>query len=235
MGRRGAYVLRRTHARVRPARDGAASRGGAPFVERSPGLGDALGFVPTDAARSRRPPGRTCSRSATPRTCPPRRPVPSPTSRQRSSPRTSSASSSARSSRRLRRARQLLHRDRVPKALLIDFNYETEPLPGHYPSALGLPLLRESRLNHLGKLAFQWVYWHALLPGREIRGSGRRCRSRARSTSPFTRRERSTRDDHDADRRRSRRRRRRRLLHEAGAVERGDRPGDRARRTASTS
>ncbi len=54
------------------------------------------------------------------------------------------------------------------KALLIDFNYETEPLPGHYPLALGLPLLRESRLNHLGKLAFEWIYWHALLPGREL-------------------------------------------------------------------
>jgi sulfide:quinone oxidoreductase len=58
------------------------------------------------------------------------------------------------------------------KALLIDFNYETEPLPGHFPTAFGLPLLRESRLNHLGKLAFQWVYWHALLPGREIPGIG---------------------------------------------------------------
>ena len=58
------------------------------------------------------------------------------------------------------------------KALLIDFNYETEPLPGHFPTVFGLPLLRESRLNHLGKLAFQWVYWHALLPGREIPGIG---------------------------------------------------------------
>src|SRR6266511_1680890 len=58
------------------------------------------------------------------------------------------------------------------KALLIDFNYETEPLPGHFPTTFGLPLLRESRLNHLGKLAFQWVYWHALLPGREIPGIG---------------------------------------------------------------
>ena len=58
------------------------------------------------------------------------------------------------------------------KALLIDFNYETEPLPGHFPTAFGLPLLRESRLNHLGKLAFQWVYWHALLPGRELPGIG---------------------------------------------------------------
>jgi sulfide:quinone oxidoreductase len=29
-------------------------------------------------------------------------------------------------------------------------------------------LLRESRLNHLGKLMFQWIYWHVLLPGREL-------------------------------------------------------------------
>ena len=57
------------------------------------------------------------------------------------------------------------------KALLIDFNYETEPLPGRFPSALGpLPLLRESRLNHRGKLMFQWMYWHLLLPGRDIPG-----------------------------------------------------------------
>ena len=57
------------------------------------------------------------------------------------------------------------------KALLIDFNYDTEPLPGHFPTGLSpVPLLKESRLNHLGKLMFQWVYWHALLPGRDIPG-----------------------------------------------------------------
>ena len=56
------------------------------------------------------------------------------------------------------------------KALLIDFNYDTQPLPGHYPSAVGLPLLKESHLNHLGKLMFQWLYWHSLLPGRDIPG-----------------------------------------------------------------
>ncbi len=55
------------------------------------------------------------------------------------------------------------------KALLIDFNYDTEPLPGHFGP---LSLLRESRLNHLGKLLFQSVYWHALLPGRDIPGLG---------------------------------------------------------------
>jgi sulfide:quinone oxidoreductase len=56
------------------------------------------------------------------------------------------------------------------KALLIDFNYDTEPLPGHYPSSVGLPLLADSRLNHLGKLMFQWFYWHGLLPGRDVPG-----------------------------------------------------------------
>ena len=54
--------------------------------------------------------------------------------------------------------------------MLIDFNYETEPLAGHFPTDIGLPLLKESRLNHLGKLMFQWFYWHSLLPGREIPG-----------------------------------------------------------------
>ncbi len=54
------------------------------------------------------------------------------------------------------------------KALLIDFNYDTEPVTGRFPAPIGLPLLRQSRLNHLGKLAFSWLYWHALLPGHEI-------------------------------------------------------------------
>lgn len=54
------------------------------------------------------------------------------------------------------------------KAMLIDFNYETEPLTGNFPWAVGLPLLKESKLNHLGKLAFTWIYWHILLKGRDI-------------------------------------------------------------------
>ena len=58
------------------------------------------------------------------------------------------------------------------KALLIDFNYETEPLPGHFPGPIGLPLLKESRINHLGKLMFQSFYWHGLLPGRDVPGIG---------------------------------------------------------------
>ena len=56
------------------------------------------------------------------------------------------------------------------KAMLIDFNYEVEPLPGRFPGAVGLPLMEESHLNHLGKLMFQWVYWHSLLPGRDLPG-----------------------------------------------------------------
>lgn len=62
------------------------------------------------------------------------------------------------------------------KALLIDFNYDVEPLPGRFPIPyLGpLRLLRESRLNHLGKLAFRWVYWNVLLPGHDIPGVGSR-------------------------------------------------------------
>ena len=56
------------------------------------------------------------------------------------------------------------------KAMLIDFNYDVEPATGHYPGRVGMTLLKESRLNHLGKLMFQWLYWHSLLPGRDIPG-----------------------------------------------------------------
>lgn len=56
------------------------------------------------------------------------------------------------------------------KALLIDFNYDTEPLPGKYPIPhLGpMSLLKETRANHLGKLAFRHIYWNVLLPGHPI-------------------------------------------------------------------
>jgi sulfide:quinone oxidoreductase len=29
-------------------------------------------------------------------------------------------------------------------------------------------LLEETRVNHWGKLAFRWAYWHVLLPGRPM-------------------------------------------------------------------
>ena len=70
------------------------------------------------------------------------------------------------------------------KALLIDFNYETEPLTGHFPGPVGLPLLKESRLNHLGKLMFQWFYWHSLLPGRDIPGIGAAMPTAGKHTGP---------------------------------------------------
>ena len=56
------------------------------------------------------------------------------------------------------------------KGLLIDFNYETEPLPGKYPLPVVGPfsLLDETRINHLGKLMFKTIYWNALLPGRKV-------------------------------------------------------------------
>ena len=62
------------------------------------------------------------------------------------------------------------------KALLIDFNYDVEPLPGKFPiPGVGpMPLLAESRINHLGKLAFRWVYWNVLLPGHDIPAVGPR-------------------------------------------------------------
>jgi sulfide:quinone oxidoreductase len=53
------------------------------------------------------------------------------------------------------------------KALLIDFNYTHEPVEGSFPfSGFGpLSLLKESRMNHMGKLAFRWIYWNVLLKG----------------------------------------------------------------------
>ncbi|MBT8288226.1 MAG: NAD(P)/FAD-dependent oxidoreductase [Flavobacteriaceae bacterium] len=56
------------------------------------------------------------------------------------------------------------------KALLIDFNYTHEPVEGTFPlPGVGpLRLLKESRTNHMGKMAFRWVYWNMLLKGRHI-------------------------------------------------------------------
>lgn len=56
------------------------------------------------------------------------------------------------------------------KALLIDFNYTHEPVEGTFPfPGIGpLRLLKESRINHMGKLAFRWIYWNMLLKGTHI-------------------------------------------------------------------
>jgi len=51
------------------------------------------------------------------------------------------------------------------KAHLIDFNYKQEPIPGRFPLPTFGPfsLLKETRLNHMGKLFFRWFYWNMLL------------------------------------------------------------------------
>jgi sulfide:quinone oxidoreductase len=56
------------------------------------------------------------------------------------------------------------------KGLLIDFNYDTEPLPGRNPlPGVGpFTLLEESEANHWGKLMFRWMYWNILLKGQEM-------------------------------------------------------------------
>jgi sulfide:quinone oxidoreductase len=144
--------------------------GGAAFVECSPGLGDALGFVPTDK--------RTLQSTASPNVFALGDATDLPISKAGSVTHFEAEVLTENVARFLADAELDAGYDGhancfietgFDKALLIDFNYDTEPLPGH----LGpLPLLRESRLNHLGKLMFQWVYWHALLPGREIPGLG---------------------------------------------------------------
>jgi sulfide:quinone oxidoreductase len=56
------------------------------------------------------------------------------------------------------------------KGLLIDFNYDVEPLPGRYPlPGVGpFTLLQESEMNHWGKMMFRWMYWNILLKGQEL-------------------------------------------------------------------
>jgi sulfide:quinone oxidoreductase len=56
------------------------------------------------------------------------------------------------------------------KAALIDFNYDVQPVPGKFPLPVIGPmtLLKETYLNHLGKLAFKHIYWNVLLPARPL-------------------------------------------------------------------
>ncbi len=56
------------------------------------------------------------------------------------------------------------------KGALIDFNYETEPLPGKFPlPGLGpFGLLKNTKINHYGKIIFRWIYWHLLLKGKQL-------------------------------------------------------------------
>lgn len=56
------------------------------------------------------------------------------------------------------------------KAMLIDFNYDQEPVPGVFPfKGIGpMKLLKENKMNHWGKLAFRWIYWNMLMKGKKI-------------------------------------------------------------------
>jgi sulfide:quinone oxidoreductase len=160
--------------------------GGAAYLERTPGLADALGFVPTDKA--------TLQTTAKPNVFALGDATDLPTSKAGSVTHFE-AEILTENIARYFADRELEHgfdghancfiETGFHKALLIDFNYETEPLPGHFPTVFGLPLLRESRLNHLGKLAFQWAYWHALLPGREIPGIGPAMPTRGKKNLPL--------------------------------------------------
>ena len=143
--------------------------GGQAYVERSPGLGDELGFVPTDP--------RTLQSRARPNVFVIGDAADIPASKAGSVAHFEGEILARNVTRYL--AGQPLDagfdghtncfiESGSGKALLIDFNYDTEPLTGRFPGPAGLPLLRQSRLNHLGKLAFCWLYWHVLLPGREI-------------------------------------------------------------------
>ena len=160
--------------------------GGAPYVERSPGLGDALGFVPTDK--------RTLQTPVKPNVFALGDATDLPTSKAGSVTHFEAEVLTDNVDRYFAGEEPDAGYDGhancfietgFHKALLIDFNYETEPLPGRFPTAFGLPLLRESRLNHLGKLMFQWVYWHALLPGREIPGLGPAMPMRGKKQTPI--------------------------------------------------
>ena len=58
------------------------------------------------------------------------------------------------------------------KAFLIDFNYDVEPVEGTFPlPGIGpFSLLKETRINHWGKLAFKWIYWNLLMKARPMPG-----------------------------------------------------------------
>jgi sulfide:quinone oxidoreductase len=147
--------------------------GGAAYVAESPGLGDELGFVPTDNA--------TLQSMVKPNIFVIGDAADAPTSK-------AGSVTHFEGEVLVENIEAFLNGEAIEhsydghancfietgfsKALLIDFNYASEPVGGHYPGPVGLPLLKESRANHLGKLMFQSFYWHGLLPGRDIPGIG---------------------------------------------------------------
>ena len=156
--------------------------GGPAYVGRSPGLGDELGFVATDP--------RTLQSKVAPNVFAIGDATNLPTSK-------AGSVTHFEGETLVENIRRFIDGDELEatfdghancfietgfhKALLIDFNYDVEPLPGRYPEPhVGpLPLLKQSRLNHMAKLLFQWVYWHVLLPGHDIPGVGSQLRATA--------------------------------------------------------
>jgi len=160
--------------------------GGAAFVDRSPGLGDEIGFVEADRS--------TLQARAAPNVFAIGDAADAPTSKAGSVTHFEGDTVVANICRYL--AGDPLEptfdghtncfvETGFHQALLIDFSYDVEPLPGRYPQPrLGpLPLLRESQFNHMAKLAFQWFYWHVLLPGHELPGVGTAFQLAGKDTS----------------------------------------------------
>ncbi len=147
--------------------------GGSEIIARSPGLGDEIGFVPVDRT--------TLQADAAPNVFAIGDATNVPTSKAGSVAHFE-GETLVENIQRFLEGRELeasfdghtncFIETGFHKALLIDFNYETEPVPGLFPEPhVGpLRLLRESRLNHIGKLAFEWLYWHILLLGRPMPG-----------------------------------------------------------------
>ncbi len=159
------------------------AHGGAEYVGRSPGLGDALGFIPTDRHTLRAKVAENVFVIGDASDV--------PTSKAGSVTHFEGDTVVENIARQLDGRALLAGYDGhancfietgFHKALLIDFDYDVEPQPGRFPERhLGpLPLLEESRLNHLAKLAFQPMYWNVLLPGHGIPGVGSRSQAAKR-------------------------------------------------------
>jgi sulfide:quinone oxidoreductase len=160
--------------------------GGAEFVGRSPGLGDDLGFVAVDRA--------TLQAAAAPNVFAIGDATNVPTSKAGSVAHFE-GETLVENIERFVQGRELessfdghtncFIETGFHKALLIDFNYEVEPLPGRFPEPhIGpLRLLAESRLNHIGKLAFEGIYWHVLLPARSMPGISQQMKLAGKDTS----------------------------------------------------
>ena len=56
------------------------------------------------------------------------------------------------------------------KAILLDFNYEVEPLSGKFPfPGMGpFSLLEDTFGNYWGKMMFKWVYWNLMMKGLDL-------------------------------------------------------------------